>query len=210
MATKGAPRPFYRKIELASGYVHHRFYRGVGWESAYPADTPQHAVLNAMHDDGAYSLIQVINGQTRVVGPVKGVENPVNIITGIRPPFVAVTGGFYVHYPNLFRESATGPALGRRLYLQPVGYTSLTSNFVPVDPAYSDDLIPRTMGDGSVFTAGPSLVQPMNLPQPHFTRINSAAGKHTYFAKDDAGREIPSPLYASFKDWDLRYNELKR
>lgn len=192
---------------LSDGITRHRFFRHLNWEHAYAGGTLVHAVLSHMKDRGVYSLIKVERAKTHATGPIAGVATALEIVGNERGPLVAVNGGFFIHYPRLFLDIEKGGLLSdSHLYL-PVGRTTLTDRYVPVPPAYEEELRFREMGDGSGFTVGPSLGQPLAVTAPSFTKVNSLLGRFHYFARNSWGEKIRSPLWESFANWDKQYED---
>lgn len=193
---------------LADGMIRYRFFRSAGWHEVHAQETLAHQVLSKMRDKGCYSVIKVERAQTKAIGPETGVASALEIVEGEQGPFIAVNGGFFIHYPRLYLDLEHGGLLPDSRLYQSVGYTTLSQNYVPVPPAYKHELLFRKMSDGSGFTVGPSLRDPLAVATPNFTQINTILGKFSYFARDDSGQKIPSPLWESFVNWDKQYDDL--
>ncbi|MCZ7465712.1 hypothetical protein [Rhizobium rhizogenes] len=195
---------------LADGMIRYRFFRSAGWHEVDAQETLVHQVLAKMRDKGCYSVIKVERAQTKAVGPETGVASALEIVDGERGPFIAVNGGFFIHYPRLYLDIEHGGLLPDSRLYQSVGDTTLSQNYVSVPPAYKHELLFRKMSDGSGFTAGPSLRDPLAVATPTFTQINTILGRFSHFAHDRSGRKIPSPLWESFVNWDKQYDDLLR
>ncbi|KAG6834432.1 hypothetical protein H0H93_009654, partial [Arthromyces matolae] len=192
---------------LAPGIVQHRFHRVPNWDAQFGPSTPEHVVLLVMKNDGVYSLISFEKSHTSLIGPAEGLVHPKDIIQNQRGPALFVTGGFFLHFPSYFKPPG-GEPLHNEFFNWTVGETSLTQNSVPFDPAYADVMKKRVMSDGSFYTTGPSLNEELDLSMPHFTRVNSPAGRYHYLAYDDTGHPIPNPIWKDLQSFDRTYNDI--
>lgn len=203
--------PYYIRYEVAPGIIQHRFYRDSDWERQCPQGTPLHDVLRNMRNHGVYSLVEIQEAKTSVVGSLNNGENLFNPIapsTRYAPNSVVINFSFYVHCPNLFRRSENGPPLDYYGLNFPVGETSITDKFIPVSESYQDLFEHRVMSDGSYATAGPSLHKPLDVTEPTHYNMNTKKGRFYYWARDADGRQIYSPIYQSLLDTDASLNEL--
>jgi len=205
-----ASQSFYIRREISPGVTQHRFFRGSNWDQHWPKGTPQHAVFLQMRDHGVYSLVEVKQAQTSVVGSSDGsaVFNPVANLNQWPPNSLLINFGFFVHYPYLFKASEDGMPLNAFGKGYPIGENSATPNFLPVSKGYSDLYQRRTMTDGTYATVGPSLHLPLTTPHPKHHERNLLKGRFSYFAEDAEGNRLPCPIFRSMQQLDSSLNNL--
>ncbi|KAM7185551.1 hypothetical protein V8F33_012361 [Rhypophila sp. PSN 637] len=200
--------PWYVKREFAPGITVHRFYRDsqYRWLRRFPNGTPLNAVFQLMRNDGVYTMVEVLDARTSVLGPPDGtgIFNPIGDLSRYPKDSLVVNFSFFVHCPNLFRRNEDeGMLWGEGLHY-PVGECSYTNNFVPVSKSYKDVFAPRVMTDGSYATTGPSLHEGLDMTPPSHGKINTPKGRLEYFRLDPEDNTIDNPIWDSLENSDIQ------
>ncbi|KAM7216475.1 hypothetical protein V8F06_008188 [Rhypophila decipiens] len=200
--------PWYVKREFAPGMTVHRFYRDsqYRWLQRFPKGTPMHAIFQLMRNDGVYTIVEVLEARTSVLGPPDGTGtfNPIADLSRYPKNSLVVNFSFFVHCPNLFRRNEDeGMLWGEGLHY-PVGECSYTDTSVPVSRSYKDVFAPRVMTDGSYATTGPSLHEGLDMTPPSHGKINTPKGRFEYFRLDHEGNLINNPIWDSLENSDIQ------